>query len=64
LAKVENVVNPPQNPVINRYLYVVIRLKLGVDFNPTFSAICIKTPINKQPKKLMTKVAKGNLPVK
>lgn len=48
LAKVENVVNPPQNPVINRNRKLFDGIKLE------------NKPMQKHPKILIMKVARGN----
>jgi hypothetical protein len=49
---VEKEVNPPQKPIINKYLI----------FSSNFPEKLKKTPIKKHPKKLIKNVAKGNFP--
>lgn len=54
MLKVENVVKPPQKPVINNHLNVS-----SVAF---FDKIPIRKPMKKHPKTLIIKVANGKLP--
>ena len=53
-ANAEKVVKPPQNPVINKYFN-------AEEDKLYFSRIPTNNPIKKQPKTLVTKVAKGKL---